>query len=161
MTVFSANACLQEEQPAAVFTIKATKVGDSHMWTPSKCFACIWCWANTSASFFLYPSFTPPQWQFFYLHRMSVFLPQKFAFSSTIPMPEYSKAVHLSFADTICSSCPSPGEAKAWWIQQHRCSTSGKERQGSQLAYGAAGHFPWIHYQKEKQLLLNVIYSQY
>ena len=31
VSAFSANACLRETQPAAVFTIKVTKLGDSHV----------------------------------------------------------------------------------------------------------------------------------
>ena len=52
ITVFSANAWPQEYQLAAVFTIKARKAGNSHIWTLSKCFAGIQGGAKTGASFF-------------------------------------------------------------------------------------------------------------
>ena len=58
---FSADAWPQEYQLVAVFTIKARKAGNSHIWTLSKCFAGIQGGAKTGASFFffLYPNFSP------------------------------------------------------------------------------------------------------
>ena len=66
-----------------------------HIWMCSVCFTAIQCGTKTGASFFFSffffctADFFSPQTIFFFLHRKSVSLPQKLAFSWTIPMPAH------------------------------------------------------------------------
>lgn len=86
--------------------------------------------------------FVPRSTQFQY----ATSFPRNVITPRTVP----SRNAYLSFADTICSSCPSPSEAEAWWIQQHRSSTPGKVREGLQLV-SAQLHISFeINYQKRK-----------
>ena len=88
MTVFKPNACLWQYQPAAVFTIKQLRwaiAGCEHALYVSQVFGAEL--KPVLPSFFLYPWFLFPAHNFF-LSAESVSLPQKFAFSQTIPMPD-------------------------------------------------------------------------